>query len=83
MQANGDSFSTAYGRMLGTTAFCALTPLLVSFVPFKVLKRVFPPVVTSSTIMLIGIYLTGVGMKVRKKLAQSLSLACRGTVCPF
>ena len=49
--------------MLGTTAFCAITPMIISFFPPKLLKRVFPPVVTSSTIMLIGINLTGAGFQ--------------------
>ena len=48
--------------MLGTTAFCAVVPIIFSFIPFRYLRRVFPPVVTSSTIMLIGINLTGAGM---------------------
>ena len=48
--------------MLGTTAICAATPIVLSFVPFRILKQVFPPVVTSVTIMLIGIHLTSVGM---------------------
>jgi xanthine/uracil permease len=65
MMAQGDSFGTAYGRMLGTTAFCAVIPVIFSFIPFKILKRVFPPVVTSATIMMIGINLTGSGFKVR------------------
>jgi NCS2 family nucleobase:cation symporter-2 len=63
MQAQGDSWSVAYGRMLGTTAICAITPIILSFIPFRLLKRIFPPVVTSVTIMLIGIHLTSVGMK--------------------
>ena len=49
--------------MLGTTAICSITPIILSFVPFRILKRIFPPVVTSVTIMLIGIHLTSVGMK--------------------
>ena len=48
--------------MLGTTAFCAVIPIIFSFIPYRYLRRVFPPVVTSSTIMLIGINLTGAGM---------------------
>ena len=62
LQSQGDTFATAYGKMQGTTAFCAVIPIFFSFVPFRYLRRVFPPVVTSSTIMLIGIALTGSGM---------------------
>ena len=49
--------------MLGTTAVCSLMPIVISFIPFRILKRVFPPVVTAVTIMLIGIELTSAGMQ--------------------
>ena len=51
----------AYGKMLGTTAFCAVVPILFSSIPYRYLRRVFPPVVTSTTIIMIGINLTGSG----------------------
>lgn len=61
--AGGSTFEEAYGALLGTLLLTTLTPLLVSFLPIKALKKVFPPVVTGVTIMLIGISLTGSGLQ--------------------
>eukprot|EP00798_Chlamydomonas_sp_ICE-L_P024766 gene24766-10408_t len=59
MKEDGNTFSEAYGRMMGTCAICCIIPLLISFMPYRYIKRVFPPVVLGVTIMLIGIKLTG------------------------
>lgn len=63
LMKGGDTFEEAFGKVLGTCALCALVPLIVSFLPHRVIKRVFPPIVCGVTICLIGINLCGVGMK--------------------
>lgn len=59
----GTSFEDAFGMVLGTAALCALVPVAVSFLPHRVIRKVFPPVVCGLVIMLIGISLVGVGIK--------------------
>ena len=46
-----------YGAILGTACIAALLEVLLSFTRPKVLKRIFPPLVTGPTVMLIGIEL--------------------------
>lgn len=60
--AQGNTFEQAYGMYLGTICVTSLTPFIFVFLPMKVLKKIFPPVVSGVTIMLIGIHLTGAGM---------------------
>ncbi|KAL6749697.1 uric acid-xanthine permease [Haematococcus lacustris] len=62
MKGEGMSFDEAYGHVLGTLCVSTLTPILFSFLPIKVLRKVFPPVVSGVTILLIGIHLTGAGL---------------------
>ncbi|RMD40624.1 hypothetical protein DV735_g4490, partial [Chaetothyriales sp. CBS 134920] len=52
-----------YGAILGTAAICGLFEVTLSFAPTKVLRRVFPPLVTGPTVMLIGINLISSGFK--------------------
>lgn len=52
-----------YGALLGTSAVCALTIVLISFLPPRVLLRMFPPLVTGPTVMLIGLSLVKSGFK--------------------
>jgi xanthine/uracil permease len=52
----------AYGALIGTCAVCALTEILISFLPPKVLQRIFPPIVTGPTVMLIGVHLIETGL---------------------
>lgn len=52
-----------YGAILGTACICALLEIGLSFAPAKVLKRVFPPLVTGPTVVLIGIKLIGTGFQ--------------------
>lgn len=66
-QAQGDSFDVALGKMLGTTAVVAAWPILLSFLPYRVLKRIFPPIVTGVTIFLIGVNLVATGFKVSSR----------------
>lgn len=63
MKADGIEGTVAYGKMLGTSAVCALLELGFSFLPAKAIKKLFPPVVSSITVILIGVALTGTGMK--------------------
>jgi xanthine/uracil permease len=58
------SFDEAFGNLLGTAALCGLWPVMLSFLPYKALKRIFPPIVTGVTILLIGVNLVAVGFKV-------------------
>jgi uric acid-xanthine permease len=43
-----------YGAILGTAAVCALLEILISFIPPKTMLKIFPPIVTGPTVMLIG-----------------------------
>jgi len=63
MKADGIEGSVAYGKMLGTSAVCALFELGLSIMPTKFIKKTFPPIVSSVTVILIGVALTGTGMK--------------------
>ncbi|KXT07828.1 hypothetical protein AC579_9695 [Pseudocercospora musae] len=51
-----------YGAILGTRCVCALLEILMSFMPPKALKRIFPPLVTGPTVLLIGVKLITTGM---------------------
>ncbi|KAI5925664.1 permease family-domain-containing protein [Camillea tinctor] len=53
----------AYGALLGTSAVCALIEVLIAFMPPKIMLRIFPPIVTGPTVMLIGISLIETGFK--------------------
>jgi len=55
--------SVGYGRFLGTCLVASLVEVGVSFIPPKILKKLFPPVVTGAAIMLIGGGLIGAGIK--------------------
>ncbi len=63
MKAQGIDAQVAYGKMLGTSMVCCLLELFLSILPAKSLKSLFPPIVSSVTVMLIGVALTGTGMK--------------------
>ena len=63
MKLDGYSGRDAFGKMLGTSAVCALLELGFSLMPSKIIKKVFPPIVSSITVILIGVALTGTGMK--------------------
>lgn len=52
-----------YGAILGTQCCTALLEVLLSFLPARVLKRIFPPIVTGPTVALIGIALIQSGFK--------------------
>ena len=63
MKQEGIDGQVAYGKMLGTSMVCCLLELMFSVLPIKFIKSIFPPLVTSITVMLIGVALTGTGMK--------------------
>lgn len=46
-------------------AVCAVWPIILSFMPARALKKVFPPIVTGTTIFLIGAKLIATGFKVK------------------
>ncbi|KAK7053508.1 Xanthine/uracil permease [Favolaschia claudopus] len=49
----------AYGKVLGTSLICSLLEIGMSFVPSRVLQRIFPPMVTGTVILMIGASLIG------------------------
>ncbi|KAJ1324536.1 uric acid-xanthine permease [Microdochium nivale] len=53
----------AYGAVLGTCAVCALVEILIAFIPPKIMLKIFPPIVTGPTVMLIGVYLIKSGFR--------------------
>ncbi|KAL8904981.1 MAG: hypothetical protein Q9171_006850 [Xanthocarpia ochracea] len=52
-----------YGALIGTGTVCALLEVGLSFTRPKLLKRVFPPLVTGPTVALIGVKLTESGFQ--------------------
>ncbi|KAB8616632.1 hypothetical protein FH972_025967 [Carpinus fangiana] len=52
-----------YGAILATQCCCGLLEILLSFMPPKVLKRIFPPLVTGPTVALIGLSLVKTGIQ--------------------
>jgi uric acid-xanthine permease len=63
MKADGWDGEAAYGAMLGTSMVCSLFELAFSVMPIRYIKSLFPPQVTSITVILLGITLVGTGMK--------------------
>ncbi|KAL0573529.1 hypothetical protein V5O48_008434 [Marasmius crinis-equi] len=49
----------AYGMVLGTSLICSFLEILMAFAPSRVLKRIFPPLVTGTVILMIGASLIG------------------------
>ncbi|KAF8265137.1 Xanthine/uracil permease [Lactarius quietus] len=49
----------AYGKLLGTSLIASFLEIFMSFVPPRILQRVFPPIVTGTVILLIGASLIG------------------------
>ncbi|KAJ6095208.1 hypothetical protein N7486_005954 [Penicillium sp. IBT 16267x] len=50
-----------YGALIATSAVTALVEILLSFIPPKMLRKIFPPIVTGPTVMLIGLSLVQSG----------------------
>ncbi|GMM35395.1 hypothetical protein DASC09_027200 [Saccharomycopsis crataegensis] len=66
-----------YGMVLGTTCCCALLEIAGSFLPPKLLQKVFPPIVTGPVVLLIGVSLIQSGFN--DLVGGS---GCVGEVCP-
>ncbi|KIK70003.1 hypothetical protein GYMLUDRAFT_534739 [Collybiopsis luxurians FD-317 M1] len=49
----------AYGKVLGTSLICSFLEMFLAFVPPRVLKRLFPPLVTGTVVLMIGASLIG------------------------
>jgi xanthine/uracil permease len=52
----------AWGAFLGTCMLCSLIEILLAFLPARIMKNLFPPVVTGVTVFLIGAKLIGTGL---------------------
>lgn len=52
-----------YGALLGTCSLCALLEIGLSFMTPELLKKLFPPIVTGPTVMLIGVSLIQTGLQ--------------------
>jgi NCS2 family nucleobase:cation symporter-2 len=63
MKEDGWDGEAAYGAMLGTSMICCLFELAFSLMPIAYIKRLFPPQITSITVILLGVSLVGTGMK--------------------
>jgi len=61
--SRGFTLNEAWGKLLGTIMLCVWLEGFICFIPNKILKRVCPPYVLSVTIMLIGVQLTGAGIR--------------------
>ena len=63
IMSRGYSIDEAWGKLLGTIMLCVWLEALISLLPNKILKRVCPPYVLGVTVMLIGVQLTGAGIR--------------------
>ncbi|RMZ00828.1 hypothetical protein D0862_06591 [Hortaea werneckii] len=52
-----------YGAVLGTASICGLMEVAMSFIPSGILKKIFPPLVTGPTVLLIGVSLIESGFQ--------------------
>jgi NCS2 family nucleobase:cation symporter-2 len=53
----------AYGKVLGTCIVASGLEVVLSFIHPKLLKKIFPPIVSGTCVTLIGVSLSGTGMK--------------------
>lgn len=60
-----------YGAILGTAAVCSLIEILISFIPPKIMLRIFPPIVTGPTVLLIGVHLIETGVRALVRLLDT------------
>ncbi|THV04563.1 Xanthine/uracil permease [Dendrothele bispora CBS 962.96] len=54
-----DPCPDAYGKVLGTSLICSFLEMFLAFVPPRILKRIFPPLVTGTVVLMIGASLIG------------------------
>jgi uracil-xanthine permease len=52
-----------YGAIIGTAAVCALLEVGMAFTSPRLLKKIFPPLVTGPTVLLIGVNLISTGFE--------------------
>ncbi|KAL7552193.1 hypothetical protein ACHAWF_016716, partial [Thalassiosira exigua] len=63
MKEEGIDGTAAFGKLLGTSMACATIQLIFSLLPHRIIGKVFPPIVCAVAVTLIGVGLTGMGMK--------------------
>jgi uric acid-xanthine permease len=63
MMNEGKTFDEAYGSLLGVFMVGAIFQSSFSFIPGRILRRVFPPWLAGLGVFLIGINLTGAGVR--------------------
>jgi len=63
MKNDGIDGEVAYGKMLGTSMVCCLLEVCFAILPIRIVKKIFPPLVTAITVILIGVALIGTGMR--------------------
>jgi xanthine/uracil permease len=63
IMARGFTLEEAWGKLLGTIMVCVWLEGAIALVPPKILKRVCPPFVLGITVFLIGVQLTGAGIR--------------------
>lgn len=63
IMSRGYDIYEAWGKLLGTIMVCVWLEALISIIPYKILNRICPPFVLGVTVMLIGVQLTGAGIK--------------------
>ena len=61
--SRGFSVDEAWGKLLGTIMCCVWIEALISIIPPRFLKRLCPPFVLGVTVFLIGVQLTGAGIR--------------------
>ncbi|KAF8582152.1 Xanthine/uracil permease [Ramaria rubella] len=49
----------AYGFLLGTSLVCCFLEIFLSFIPVRILHRIFPPMITGTVVLMIGASLIG------------------------
>lgn len=68
-----------YGAILATSCCCALIEILMSFVPPRILQKIFPPIVTGPVVLLIGVSLVQSGFE---DWAGGSGCMTKGAMCP-
>ena len=63
MQAAGTSWNDAYGKFLGTNLVCCWITFAVSWLPTRILRKLFPSWIAGLTVFLVGVTLLGIGMR--------------------
>lgn len=59
----GRTWKEAFGYVLGTYALLSIVEMIISFIPYRIMRRAVPPLVSGVAVSLIGIGLVGSGIK--------------------